>query len=264
MILEEGKKTGFFDQIIYSVQPAKYKELVKQPVRKLVFYILILGICLNIMDFVIPTAGWLVSFGGMDHLIMEVLPKIELKQGELTVGNKIEIGKEEGFHLLVDTSRDTVKLEQMDNAKYMAEILIGKKNMLIYNSLMGTMEVDFSRHAGVNLTNQSILEMKPLIYMTMVMSFFSNLFGEIIRYLFAALPLAAIGWAFGGPDRKNRMNFSRIYMLALYAKTAAALFLSFNASVNLISNQALLVYGGLFLTMYLLMTGVRRTEEETA
>ncbi|MDO4556802.1 MAG: DUF1189 family protein [Lachnospiraceae bacterium] len=261
MTLEKNKKPGVIDQLLYSVQPSKYKELAALSAKSVVFYMLILGLCLTIMDYVIPAAGWIVSVGGVDHFVTEVLPKIELKDGELTVADRLEFGQDGTVHLLADTSVDKVTESQINNSQYAVEILIGKKNALIYNGMMGIAEIDFSQLKDTYLDNETLLSLKPALYTGLAISFFMNLIGEILSYLIMALPIAGVGWAFGGVGRKNRMKFSKIYMLTLYAKTAAALFVAFNGSVNLIASQFLLEYAGIFISLMLAVNGVKKTEE---
>lgn len=257
----EQKKIGFFDQIIYSVQPNKYKELLKQPGKAVVFYIILLGLCLCVMDYVIPIAGYMTSFGGVDHLITKVLPKIEFSQGQLQADSKIEIGKESTVHILVDTSLEKVEIDSVQKDKYISEILIGQKNMIIYSSYMGTAEMEFAQYKDAYFNNESLLRLKPWIYAMLISNFFTALFAELFRYLISALPLAVVGWLMGGPDRTGRLSFFKIYMLALYAKTAVALFVSFNNAAGLLKSQVLILYVGLMFTMFLLMTGIRKAEE---
>lgn len=263
MELEQKTKIGFFEQIVFSVQPKKYKELVLLPKKTVVFYMILLGLCLSIMNYVIPMTGWMVSFGGLDHLLREGLPRIEFSNGQLSVSDRVEIGKDTPQHLLVDTSKEKVTADDFDQKKYVMEILVSKTNMMIYANMAGTMAVDFSMYKDATLTNESLIEMKPAMYTVMVMQFFFNIIREIIHYLIAALPLAFLAWIVGGADRKNRMKFSRVFVLTLYAKTAAELFISFNASANLLKNPFILAYVGMFLTIMLLIAGLKRAEEET-
>lgn len=257
----EQKRIGFFDQIIYSVQPNKYKELLKQPGKAVIFYVILLGLCLCIMDYVIPVAGYMTSFGGIDHLITKILPKIEFSQGQLAADSKIEIGRESTVHILVDTSLEKVEVESIQKDKYISEILIGQNNMIIYSSYMGTAEMEFAQYKDTSFNNESLLSLKPWIYMILIINFFTTLFAELFRYLISALPLSVVGWLMGGPDRTGRLSFFKIYMLALYAKTAVALFSAFNNVAGLLSSQVFVLYAGLMITMFLLMTGIRKAEE---
>jgi hypothetical protein len=261
MDIQEKKKIGFFDQIIYSVQPKKYGELLRQPKRAVVGYVLLLAVLFTIMEYVIPAAGWMASFGGVDNLITKVLPKIEFSQGELTAESKIEIGKESTVHILVDTSVDQMKTSNLDTDKYLSEVLIGKNNMILYSNYAGAAQLDFAQYQNYSFDNQSLLALKPWIYAGLVLSFFTTFFTELISYLVSALPLALIEWIVGRPGRTNRLSFKKIYLLTLYAKTVVELILDFISTSGWIDNTELLVYFGLFVSMFLLMTGVRKTEE---
>lgn len=260
--MEADNKTqaGFFDQIAFSVQPDKYKELSLLPKKKVVFYVLLMGICLTIMNYVIPMAGWLTSFGGLDHFLKEGLPKIEFSHGVLSVDDRIEMGKGTPQHLLVDTSKEKITPEEVDQENYMMEVLVSKTNMLMYADFAGTVSIDFSMYQNVVFTNDKLLEMKPAMYTAMVIQFFSQIIREIMQYLIAALPLAFGAWLIVSAEQKKRMQFSQAFVLTLYAKTAAALFLAFNASANLLKDQVLLIYGTMMLTVILLMTGIKKAE----
>lgn len=262
MTAKEKNKISFIDQILYSVQPEKYRELVTQPAKAAAGFLIILCLWLTIMDYVVPAAGWIASFGGFDHLITKVLPEIVLSDGELSVADRIEIGKGETVHLLVDTSQEKVTKENLNQQKYQAEFLIARDNMVLYNSYIGAMEIDFAQFGNSTLNNETLLQVKPWIYAMLIINFFTVFIAELIRYLFAALPMAVLGWIMGGPERTNRLSFSSIFFLALYAKAAAALVLSFNSTAGLLSSEVLLVYAGLFFTVFLLMNGIRKIEEK--
>ena len=105
MTAKEKNKISFIDQILYSVQPEKYRELVTQPAKAAAGFLIILCLWLTIMDYVVSAAGWIASFGGFDHLITKVLPEIVLYAGVLAVGDRMDIGNAETVHLLVDTSQ---------------------------------------------------------------------------------------------------------------------------------------------------------------
>lgn len=260
METENKTKSGFFDQIAFSVQPDKYKELVLLPKKTVVFYMLLIGICLSIMNYVIPMAGWMTSFGGLDHLIKEELPRIEFSKGVLDVESKIEIGKDTLQHFLVDTTKEKVTPEEIDKEKYPMEVLVSRTNMLIYAEVGGIIPIDFSMYKDAQWDNSTLLQMKPMIYAVMIIQFFSSIVKEIMQYLIGALPLAFVAWMVGAAERKNRLKFSQIFALTIYAKTAVALFASFNASANLLENPFLIAYGGMFLTVMLLVTGIKKVE----
>ncbi|MCI5596114.1 MAG: DUF1189 domain-containing protein [Lachnospiraceae bacterium] len=262
METESKNTTGFFDQIIYSVKPKRYQDLLNLPRKKVVIFVLVLSLCLCIMDYVIPAAGWFASFGGMDHLITKVLPDIEFSKGELHTDGVIEIGKNSTTHLLVDTSKERVNTEELDTENCMMEILVSKKNMVIYNAYVGAMEVDFAQYQNSTFDNNSLLQLKPLIYTSMIFSFIMLVFMEPLKYLVSAIPLALIGSIRMPGKKEKRLTFGKIYLLALYAQTVPTLAQSFNRSANLISSQLLIVYLALFFAVFLLSRGVRYIEED--
>ena len=138
------ERLGFFDQIILSVQPKRYRELFDQTGKKVLAYVLALSLCLSIMQFIIPVAGWFLSFGGLDNLFTEVLPAIELQNGKLSVEDKIEIGESSSTYVLIDTERVSMQESDLNTEEYISEILVAEENMLVYTSGMGTMEIRFA------------------------------------------------------------------------------------------------------------------------
>lgn len=252
---------GFFDQVIYSVQPAKYKELLEQTGRKVIVYVLLLSLCLGIMQFAIPTAGWFLSFGGLDNLFTEVLPAIELQDGKLSVENKIEIGTDSTTYVLIDTERVNMQISDLETDKYISEILVAEENMIIYASGMDAMELRFADLGDVSLTNTGLAALKPFIYTVMAVTFITQICSQVFDVLTWGMLMALCCW---GPFRLKgtaKMKYTKILGLAIYAQTAAKLVTAFNSCVGLISDNIILYYAGMLVSMFLLMNGIRKLEE---
>lgn len=256
----ETERLGIFDRIAYSVQPSKYKELIRQPRRKVITYTLLIAILVAFMQVMIPVIGWFASFGGLDNLFQEVLPTIELQNGKLSVENKIEIGADASTYILVDTERVTMQASDLDRETHSAEILIAEENMIIYNSMSGTMEITFADLGDVTLDNASLAALKPLIYLVIVITFIIQILLQIIEFVSAAFLLAICCW---GPFRlkgTQEMKFSSLFTLGIYAQTAMRLVIAFNSCVDWISDAFLLYYIGMGAALFLLMTGLRKME----
>ncbi len=257
----EREKLGFFDQLIYSVQPAKYKELLKQSGKKVIAYAMVLSLCLSIMSFIIPVAGWFATFGGLDNLFTEVLPAIELQDGRLSVENKIEIGDDGLNHILVDTERVSMQVSDLDTENYISEILVAEENMIIYVSGMEAMELPFAELKELQLDNEGLASLKPFIYVVLAITFVTHIFSKLFDLLVWGVMMAVCCW---GPFRlKNVMElkYTQILGLAIYAQSAASLITAFNGSVGWIPDNTLLYYVGVMASMFLLMSGLRKLEE---
>ena len=256
----EKQSLGFFDQVILSVQPKQYKELITQTGRKVFSYVLILSLCLSIMQFLIPAAGWFISFGGLDNLFTEVLPAIELQDGRLSVENKIEIGEDSATYILIDTERVSMQESDLETDEYLSEILVAEQNMLIYTSGMGAMEISFADLGDVTLNNDGLAALKPFIYLILAFAFVAQIASSIFDLLTWGALMALCCW---GPFRlkgTEQMSFGKILRLAIYAQTAAKLVTAFNASAHLISNNFIVYYAGMMLSMMLLMQGLRKLD----
>lgn len=252
---------GFFDQVIYSVQPKKYRELISQTGKKVIGYVLILSLCLSIMQFLIPAAGWFLSFGGLDNLFTEVLPAIELSNGRLSVENKIEIGENSATYILIDTERVTMQESDLNTEEHISEILVAEENMLVYTSGMGTMEIRFADLGQISLNNEGLKAMKSFIYMIIAVSFIMQIgAGAFDLVLWGAL-MSLCCW---GPFRlrgTEQIPFVKIMTLAIYAQTAGKLVTAFNASAQIISSNYIVYYVGMMVSMMLLMSGLRKLED---
>jgi len=256
----ETQSLGFFDQVILSVQPKKYGELVNQNRRKVFSYVIMLSLCLSIMQFLIPAAGWFLSFGGLDNLFTEVLPAIELQNGRLSVEDKIEIGEGSATHILIDTERVAMEESDLKTEEYISEILVAEENMMVYTSGMGVMEMRFADFGNVSLDNAGLLSLKPFIYTVLAFSFLMQIASGAFDLLLWGALMALCCW---GPFRlkgTEQLSFGKIMALGIYAQTAAKLVTAFNASAHLISNNFIIYYAGMMISMMLLMNGLRKLE----
>lgn len=256
------QRLGFFDQVICSVQPKKYSELLGQKGKTVVRYVLILALCLSIMQFLIPAAGWFLSFGGLDNLFTEVLPAIELQDGKLSVGNKIEIGENSATYILIDTERVSMQESDLNTEDYISEILVAEENMIMYTSGMGAMEMRFADLGNVSLDNDGLKAMKPFIYLVLVVSFIAQIGSAVFDLVLWGALMTLCCW---GPFRlrgTEKIPFIKIMTLAIYAQTAGKLVTAFNASAQIISSNYIVYYVGMMVSMMLLMAGLRKLEDK--
>lgn len=257
----ETKRIGFFDQVIYSVQPSKFGLLLGQKRRKVISYTIILMVCLTLMNFVVPVAGFFASVGGYDQFVTEGLPDIELKEGTLQVGSKIEIGKNSATHVLVDTSVEKAATSDINEEDYIAEVIVTKNNMVVYNSGMSAVELDFSQFDGIVLNNEGLLNMKTVVYLFLVICFFSSLVTQVFNYLLEAAFVALLCWGPFTVRGAERMKFTKILAAAIYAKSVPELFVAFNNSAGWISNTYILSYVAIGAAVFILMSALRKTSE---
>lgn len=257
------QELGFFDQVIHSVQPSKYKELLAQSGKKVVSYLLILCFLLSFMQFVIPAAGWFASFGGLEHLIQDVLPAIELSGGKLEVADRIEIGAGGSTYVVIDTDVNRVSEKDLDTDKYIAQILVSKENALIYNASIGATEIRFADFGNVVLGNKDLVAMIPFIYLILIISFVTHVFSQVFDLILWGVMMSVCCW---GPFRlkgTEKLRFAQILSLAIYAQTAMRLVLAFNTCVSFMEDYYMLYYIGIMSAMLLLMTGMRKMGDKT-
>lgn len=257
----ETKRLGFFDQVIYSVQPKRYKDLAMQPRRKVMSFVLILGLVLAIMNFIIPTAGFAFSVGGFENFIVEVLPDIELSGGKLSVDSRIEIGKDTLTHILVDTSVAKVDEKSLGEG-YVSEVLIAGENMIVDNGEMGAYEISFSQFGNISIDNKGLLDLLPFVYMVLVVSFFANMLTTLTEFLFFAAFIALFCWGPFSMRDVAKISYGKAFALAVYAHAVPELIVAFNGSAGIISNQLIVSYAATAAAMFLLVSGIRHTQEK--
>lgn len=258
---QEKKKLGFFDQIIYSVQPSKYGSLLEQKKRKVIFYTIFLMFCLAVMNFVIPVAGFFSSVGGYDQFVTEGIPKVELKDGILQVGNRIEMGKNSSTYILVDTTKERAKMEDINKEDHLSEILVTKNNMIVYNGGWQTVEIDFAQLKGITLNNDGLLNLKSFVYALLFISFLTSMITQGISYLLQAVFVALLCWGPFAIRGAKRRSFGSVFAAAIYAKTVPEIVMSFNNSAGWISNTYLLSYVAIAAAVGILMSALRKTSE---
>ena len=258
---QEKQKLGFFDQIIYSVQPSKYGRLLKQKRRSVIFYTIFLMFCLAVMNFVVPVAGFFSSVGGYDQFVTEGLPDVELKDGMLQVENRIEMGKNSPSYILVDTSIERAKVEDINKEDHLAEILVTKNNMIVYNGGWQTVELDFAQLKGLSLNNESLLNLKGFVYVMLFFSFLTSMISQAATYLFQAAFVAILCWGPFTIRGAKRRSYGSVFAAAIYAKTVPEIVMAFNNSAGWISNTYLLSYVAIGAAVCILMSALRKTSE---
>jgi hypothetical protein len=251
--------------MICSVQPSKYIDLLNQSGKKVISYLLLLCFLLSVMQFVIPAAGWFASFGGLEHLIQEVLPAIELSGGKLHVEDRIEIGAGSSTYVVIDTTKDSVTEKDIEKDKYLAQILVSRDNVLIYNMSMGTTEIRFADLGNVTLGNKELLVMIPFIYLILLVSFVTHMFSQMFDLILWGTMMSLCCW---GPFRlkgTKKLCFAQVLSLAIYAQTAMRLVVAVNSCVNFMKDDYMLYYIGIMASMFFLMSGLRKmaAEEQT-
>ncbi len=255
----EQQKIGIIDQFIFAVaKPREYKKLMSLKTGKVIVYTLLLTFLLTVMSYVIPTAGWLLSYRGVEGFFKNQIPAFTFADGKLNMESEIVIEQEGVNRIIVDTSKEKVGKSDLQK-DYMQQIVISKTNMLI-SSMNTVSEVDFGQLGNIRFDKSSLSEVVPLVYISLLIVFGMQFVFMLCEYVVSAFfygLIATLYVSMGGEELpiKNAMK------AAIYAKTLAAVVGAVNGVMGSFIPSSMWGFLSLFATMMLLFMGVRQKDE---
>ena len=221
--MDKSEKISWFEQFkIACLKPSQYKRLLNLAKGKVILFLAAITLITTILGYGMDVAGFTVSVGGWKNFILNRLPAFELKDGTLSVDQEMdfEIG---GVHFVADTSKDKVSTEDLSN-KYQMELVFAKNEMVVKNTAVGNMMNTFSfkNMKNVQVNNQAMLSMVPMIRIFIVIMFFTQWIANIISYLTVCIFITMLTYFNQRTrmDRKNRedVSFGKIFKLSIYAR----------------------------------------------
>lgn len=175
--------------------PKEYGKLLKLKMNKIVSFIVCLILLVTTIQFAIPNLAAIAGMGGIKNIVLNVVPDFSLKDGVFYYDEKLEQKDEEmQMYVLIDTSVEEFTKEDVPDNMIQA-ILVSKSNMLVFNSMggLGTFqESKFSDLKGITVTNQSVANMAPFIYATLLFFFGIAYIFTMGKYLFMAIIYAGM------------------------------------------------------------------------
>lgn len=225
--METKNKLGWADYVLIAIgRPKKYKELLQQNFgRQLGFFILIL-VLVSVIQFGIPIAAYLNSMGGIKNLAEHVIPTFTVQNGVLDMKEPMEVIAN-GCILRIDSS---VEKYSVKDAKQKAEEYIEKlenegeveveepivymisKTNIVTNLLPVGSNLDTM--FGMKFDNSQLTKQIP-IYLILVGTI--QIIIVTIGYVLGALFFSLFGYTMV-KALKIEIQFSKIYLIALYAK----------------------------------------------
>jgi len=189
----------------------RYDQLLKNSTKRLVAYLLLLVLVTGILSFAVPMAVF--SYQFLKQFPTE-FPDFSLSQKGFVVEKTIEYDQKPV--LLRATNQEPVSAEGLE--EYISAILLDKEKAILKN---GTeiMEISFAELGPDFLFEKKDIGMlKPFFVLAFVVAGIMILIISAVSMLFYSVIVAAIGNMMNA-TQKNRLQFSQLFRLALYART---------------------------------------------
>ena len=212
------EKISFTEQIRIALsKPTWYKSLFQQSVGKHIAYFLVLLVLITVIQYVIPTTAYIQSVGGLEPLLMEVIPTFSLENGELTVDQVVEI-EQNGVRMVIDTSVDAYKQEDaIEVAKEVEDampvVYLVSRTNIACNQV--TAPLSIASFGEISFDNRDLYQIAPVYLVTYGITFF---FYNIVAYVISALFFALFGYLMNRVLKLN-LKFGQIFVIAMYAKS---------------------------------------------
>lgn len=205
--------------------PKEYGKLLKLKMNKMVSFIVCLILLVTVIQFAIPNLAAIAGMGGIKNIVLNVVPEFSLKDGVFHYDEKLEQKDEEmQTYVLIDTSVEAFTKDDVPENMIQA-ILVSKSNMLMFSSMggLGTyQESKFSDLKSITVTNQSVANMAPFIYATLLFFFGIAYIFTMGKYLFMALIFAGMVFLFIRTVMP-KFTFGKTYKTALFAQAIGVL-----------------------------------------
>ena len=206
--------------------PNEYNSLLKLKMSKVISYFCVLILLASVVQFAIPALAAVAGYGGVRAYILNELPEFSLKNGELFVDEVIEEDNSDaGVYMIVNT--DVVKYTEDDIPKEMLQaMMVSKTNIIMYNNITGmnglVQEQPFSLYGSLNIDNESIAAMAPVIYVCMFFIFVMLYIVSFVRFLLAGVMYAVIMLLLS-KILMTDLSFGKIFEISLFAQTVNVL-----------------------------------------
>ncbi|MDO5154825.1 MAG: DUF1189 family protein [Eubacteriales bacterium] len=253
------EKVGLSERFMIAMfSPREYGKLLDLSIGKLISFLVCVFLLVSVIQYAIPISGAIAGMGGLRNIILQKIPDFELKDGQFTYDDRLEIDSEElGAYVLIDTSLESISESDIEaHHDVVQEYLVSKTNMIITNFVGGKeglrQEYKFSDLGSMHLNNEILAQYTPMFYGMMLVGFVMSYFGVVIRYLASALAYAAFIYFMTKMLPQPEVSFGRIYTVALYAKTIGAVV----AAITICVGGEVLVLAGdtfaVFVTMFIM------------
>lgn len=213
-------KISIIDQFMLAVSKIKeYPKLVKQKMGRAVNYAFLVTLLITCIAYLIPLFGFHISIGGYEKFFLESIPSFAIENGEMKMDGKIDINMG-GVVILADSSKQEYTSGDLKEDA-MLQLLISKSNVILYE-FGKAFEIKLSSLSQFKVTNQTLVEFIPALYVGEVFSILIMLVIQFFRYLVGACGYAILGLSLASM-RKVSLSFSELVKIGIYGKTLAAI-----------------------------------------
>lgn len=206
--------------------PNEYDNLLGLKFGKVAGYFCMLILLASVVQYAIPVLGAVAGYGGVRSYIMNELPEFSLKNGEFFVDQIIEENNEDvGMYLLVNTDVEKFTADDIPGNMLQA-MLISRTNILMYNNVAGinglVQEQPFSMYGNINMDNESVAGLAPVIYICMFFIFILMYLISFVRFLISGL-MYSVFMLLISKILMTNFTFGKIYEISLFAQSVGVL-----------------------------------------
>jgi len=226
----------FSEQVWYGLfKPSKYKELLELRARRSVLYVAVIVLVLGLVTFVVPISAIIVGFGGMNKLFTETMAPVSYDGESLTIERPFKMDADNTI-FIIDSSYYTIPDQELKvDATYIA---VGSKNMRIVTVLGGEIwmnsVVPLEQILAPGFTNQSLVEIIPAIYISLVLCYLINSLLFFLKYGLYALILS-IALNSMNKQLELGLSYGKVFMICFYGMSLGMLLTNFNIAMGLLS-----------------------------
>lgn len=206
--------------IWYSItSPESYRDFMNYKKRNLFLYVFVLVFAAAIITMGIPAAQFMAQ-GGFGRILEEEIPEFTASsENGFWIEEAVEVDE---YNFLIKADSDIVREDITDldgqYGTYDYVIMVDKEQ--IYISVPGMQEITarFDEMDDFSFTKADILEMTPIMYMSMIWVF---VLAMLIDYGYYFLVAAVISWMAGvvASFMRVRLGGAKLFKMSVYAGT---------------------------------------------
>lgn len=199
--------------------PESYRDFMNYKKRYLFLHVLILVLVSGIITLGVPAAQFMAE-GGFERLLEEEIPEFTASSEDgFWIEEPIEIDE---YNFLIKADSDVVREDITDldgqYGSYEYVIMVDKEQ--IYLSVPGLQEITarFDEMSGFSFTKADILEMTPVMYMSVIWAFVLILLVDYGYYFLTALVIS-LGAGVIASFMRIRLSNQKLFKMSVYAGT---------------------------------------------
>lgn len=217
-----------FKDMFYAVKsPADYKSFLEKKGWKVFLYGVLLITVYFLLVNVFPVARFQVMHGGFRSIIEYMVPEFEIKDGKLSVPQKIRIDRQDAYVLVdVDTDYewiedDWAEVEQVMKESAYRTMLFADCRTIAVKSSGQVEKINVRDLKGMDISKESIYKFIPMANLIVVLIMAIGYIVDIALFFFGVLIISLLGMIAKAVMKADfpGLTFGRIFLLCVYART---------------------------------------------